>query len=231
MESKPTDPNALLLQVMAHDLLAPLTAVKWQLELLERVRGDADKCEKYNKGIRESTELGIMITKHAHVAGKVLVGAYGQNPTDLSLPEIIRGVITPLHLQYERHGVSLDIEIDDEKQMRQLDKELVELFTWSIAKYFLTCVPAQTTVSFRGLCADREGGTGYLVVGSAMDVPECDTCVSLFNTLEARSTYDQTFVFAKLIHETAVLLGVNVSASTQGNNVLVEAEFVAPHSA
>lgn len=222
MEQK-IDYNALLLQVMAHDLLAPLTAVKWQLELLNRDNIDTAKRNEYLQHLGESTELGISLTKHAHVAGRVLVGAYQSDNAMYSLPTILEGAAKALQSQYERHGVTLELSFDAESQNRQFDKELAGLFIWALAKYFLSCVPAQTAVSMRGMEAssDREGV--YVIICSASNVPEVDACVSVFNSQEARGAYDEAFVFARLVHDVAQLLGITVSANRQGNGLLVEA--------
>jgi K+-sensing histidine kinase KdpD len=219
------DHNALLLQVMAHDLLAPLTAIKWQTELLEH--GDAgEKRAAYLASIRESTELGITLTKHAHVAGRVLVGSYAQNPVTASLSRVTQTAAEDLRPQYTRHGLTLDVSMDDDTHDRTLDVELIGLFVWSLAKYFLSCTPANTTVNLRGMTVpNAEGDTTYVVVGSAPGVPEADECVKMFKEQEARGTYDQTYVFVKLLHEVASLIGVSTVVSAQANLLVVESAF------
>lgn len=221
------DTNALLLQVMAHDLLAPLTAIRWQVELLEKTETADEKHAQYLKGINESSQLGITLTKHAHVAGKVLVGSYKKNLEHTSLPAVIRSAMDDLHLQYERHGISLEVEVDDEKSERDVDKALVGLYMWSLAKFFLSLTPANATVSIRGLSlSDAQGNDTYIIIGSVPGVPEQDECIKTFSAQEARGSYDQTFVFAKLMREVAPLIGVSASASTQANLLAVEASFV-----
>jgi K+-sensing histidine kinase KdpD len=228
MNQAPIDHNALLLQVMAHDLLAPLTAIKWQTELLGREGGQGvtPKYMERLQGVYDSTQLGITLTKHAHVAGRVLVGSYVQDLVNVSLSSVIQASAMDLRFQYERHGLKLEVDVDDDQSTRDLDVELVGLFVWSIAKFFLSSAPANTTVSIRGLSAPRDGeGSTYVLIASAPGIPEAEKCVQTLSSLEATGSYDQSYVFAKLIHATAPLLGVTVSASVQGSQLMIEAPF------
>lgn len=217
--------NALLLQVMAHDLLAPLTAVKWQLELLTRNGTFTPKGEEYLRNLAQSTELGIALTKHAHVAGRVLVGSYDADNAVQSLPAIVQQSASALESQYQRHGVTLEVAVDTEPYVRTFDKELVAVFMWSIAKFFLSCSPAQSTVSIRGVRAPVDTDNTYVIMCSAAGVPEAEACVTAFNAVVARGAYDQAYVFAKLAHDVALLLGVDLSASAQSGGMIIESAF------
>lgn len=223
---KTVEPNALLLQVMAHDLLAPLTAVKWQVELLNKHNLDPVKREQYLENIADSTSLGIALTKHAHVAASVLIGTYKRNDEQGSLSTVIRTAVHNLILQYERHGISLETDIHDDTRTRTVDRELIGLLVWSIAKFFLTCTPANTAVSIRGMPSTYESGPSrYTLFVSAPDIPDRDAYVAQFNAREARDQYDQTHVFTTLIHTVAPLLSTHVAAHTQENLLALEASF------
>jgi len=221
-----TDHNALLLQVMAHDLLAPLTATKWQIELLTRSFKDKEKREKYLSGITDSTELGIALTKHAHVAAKVLSNSYVGDITKTNLPAEIRQATTELKMQYERHGLILEAEIEDENRERDLDVSLTKLFIWSVAKFFLSCVPPQTKVTMRGFHAQKETVDGkYIFIAIAEKVPDAKTYVDIISSQVARGALDQSYVFSKLINDIAPYLNVTYSADVQSEGISLEVIF------
>lgn len=223
---KTVEPNALLLQVMAHDLLAPLTAVKWQVELLNKHGLDPVKRAQYLDNIADSTSLGIALTKHAHVAASVLIGTYKRNDEQGSLSTVVRAAAHDLTLQYERHGITLETDIHDDTRTRTVDRELIGLLVWSIAKFFLTCTPANSTVSIRGIPGTSEPDPSrYTLIVSAPNILDRDAYVTQFNAREARDEYDQTHVFTTLIHTTAPLLNTNVTAHTQENLLALEASF------
>lgn len=224
MHEKSIDHNALLLQVMAHDLLAPLTAIKWQLELLAR-EGSTSKGADYVRSLQQSSDLGITLTKRAHVAGRVLVGSYQMDSVEQSLPTVIESSVRALVPQYERHGVRLDVSIDPEQTLRTFDTELLAVFVWSIAKFFLSCAPAQAQVLVRGMAVPDVGANTYVLIVSANDIPEAEACVESFKKGTARGAYDHAFVFARLIHDVASMLEVDVSAETQGSSLILEAAF------
>lgn len=229
-KSEHMDHNALLLQVMAHDLLSPLTTTKWQTELLQRVEKDGAKRLQYIQNIQDSTQLGITLTKHAHVAGRVLVGAYDQDIVDASLPDTVRGAAEDVELQFERHNLGLDISVEGEEGTRKFDVELISLFVWSVAKYFLSCTPAGAAVSIRGMQVPNTSGRNmYAYIVSAPGVPEAEECAQIYVTQRARGTYDQTYVFAKLIHDIAQLIGASVNITAQNNLLVVEAGFDEEH--
>jgi len=227
---KAVDHNALLLQIMAHDLLAPLTAIKWQLELLARPDVSKEKHTEYVRHLQESAELGIMLTKHAHVAGRVLVGSYASDNASLSLSACIESSLRALASQFERHGVALDIACEQESFNRDFDKELVGLLTWALAKFFLSCSPAQSSVSVRGLCVPAETVSGYAVMYTAPNIPENATCADTFTSDAATGSYDQMFVFARLVRDVAALIGVTVSMRAEGAGLIAEVSYVGPAS-
>ena len=221
------DHNALLLQVMAHDLLAPLTAIKWQTEILSKITPESGKYQTYLENINNSAVLGITLTKHAHVAGKVLTNSYTKDVEHVFLSQVIRTAAKSLELQYERHGLLLDIELQDTEEKQDIDKALTGLFVWAIAKFFLTCTPTNSTITMRGVSGREQDDTNtYDFIVSVPDVPEREEYVKLFKTPHARDAYDQTYIFVKLIHTIAPLLNVVVDASTQANLLAIEASFI-----
>lgn len=234
MEKK-IDHNALLLQVMAHDLLAPLTAVKWQLELLAREGLADEKRKEYMRNLSQSTELGITLTKHAHVAGRVLTGAYTPENMEHSLSDVVRNAVLALVGQYERHGVALDIACEEDGNARVFDSELVGVLLWSLAKFFLASTPPQSSVAVRGMCIpmehDHDAVCTYAVLYTAPNIPEASKCVDMFVTGEVRGEYDQAFVFARLTHEVASLLGVQAVMRAEGTGIIAEVSFVGGVSA
>ena len=202
------DYNALLLKVMAHDLLAPLTAVKWQIELLEKHIKDKKESERYLKGIAASTELGIALTRHTHIAAKVLGKAYTGIEEEGNISEAINESITALGLQYERHGLKLNMEIERTKEVCSFDNELISLFVWSLGKFFLTCTPPDTIVEAKGM-SSQEGK--YLFSLSAPNIKEREILAQLFVEGEMNGDFDQTFVFVKLLQEIAPRIHATLS--------------------
>ena len=202
------DYNALLLKVMAHDLLAPLTAIKWQTELLERHINEKKKRGPYIEGIAGSTELGITLTRHVHVAARVLGGGYQGALYEGNLSEIIQKSITALRLQYERHGLKLDTKVESVEGKEELDEALIGLFVWSAGKFFLTCTPPETTVRVRGMSTEEKK---YVFSVSAPNIKERDILENLFSNSEINGDFDQTFVFVKLLQEIAPMLGAVLS--------------------
>jgi K+-sensing histidine kinase KdpD len=221
------DHNALLLQVMAHDLLAPLTAIKWQTEILVKEGPSAQKFTERMQGVQDATQLGISLTKHAHVAGRVLTGSYEQDKVHTSLTDIVRTAVLDLRYQYERHGLTLEVDIDTNPTEYAIDVHLLQLYVWSVAKFFLSSAPANAGVSFRGILApNAEGKQVFVLIGTAVGIPEPEGRVAVFSAEEAEGAYDQAFVFAKLIHTITPLIGAVVSASAHaGNQLVIETSF------
>lgn len=216
------DYNILLLKVLAHDLLAPLTAVKWQTELLSKGYKDREKRERYLEGIEKSTELGISLTKHAHVAAKILSQSYELQPIeDISLEEYISSSVEELSYQYERHALELETQIDSTTKTRTLDKELVTLYIWSVGKFFLTCTPPNTTVSIKGSIRDE----GYLFTVSASGIPEAASCAQAFEETQAADAYDQKYVFSTLMKEVAPMIHATIQASEESGTLYIQTLF------
>jgi hypothetical protein len=217
--------NALLLKVITHDLLSPLTATKWYAELLHSGGVDLDKQREYLRGIADAANLGISITKHVHIAGKVLTGAYSPDQSTFNLTDTVEHAARDLVAQYERHGVTLTIDIDKEDIDRTSDKELVGLLVWSVAKYFLSSAPAGATVAFRGLASETIDRPTYSLLASLPNVPDRDERVQTFTTREPSGAYDQAYVFAELVHESARALDVQVTLGVQDNLLVLETAF------
>ncbi len=206
------NPHAMLLRVIAHDLLSPLTAIKWQAELMGQSAISREKRDSYAASIRSTAELGIVITKHAHVAGNVLTGTYAKDEASLVLSQVITSACASLRPQFERHGVGFEWAAADSGEM-PLDQSLIGLLVWSIAKFFLASVPMNGAVHMKADVVTKDDGTSrYELVCGTCDAVEPEALVRMFSTLTARSALDQEYVFAFLIHEVARSLG-NVSVS------------------
>ncbi len=218
------DYNALLLRILAHDILSPLTAIKWQTELLEKNFKKRDKREKYIKGIENSTTLGITITRHSHVAAKVLSGSYEGVVEKANLPTVVKDSVADLQLQYERHGISLNIDIDEKNEhVLEMDIALLQLFVWSVAKFFMTCVPPQTTVLTSG---KKDANDNIFIFSVLADgVVDVKSCSEIFSSESSADAYDQKYVFAKLINEIAPKLGVVTKIKNNENTLTFEATF------
>lgn len=218
--------NALLLKVITHDLLSPLTATKWYAELLAQGGVAADKQREYLTGIADAANLGISITKHVHIAGKVLTSAYTPEASELNLPEEVQKAVQDLAAQYARHGVAIAIELDPETQKRILDRELLGLLVWAVAKYFLAAAPAGSTVSFRGLSSVSGDRVSYSLIVSLAGIPDRAERVKQFSNRTPTGSLDQAFVFAELVHEATKTLDATATLGTQGNLLVFEASFM-----
>jgi hypothetical protein len=218
------DYNALLLKIMAHDLLAPLTAIKWQTELLAGAKGDKDKSERYIKGISQSTELGISLTRHAHVAARVLTESYDGILEKAQFSKVVDEAIADLYLQFERHALVLESQIEEMQGEQEFDTALTRLFVWSIAKYFLATMPPHTVVTMNGNIAQSEGK--YTVRASVQNITNEEELVRTFDMQEQEGGYDQKYVFAKLVHEIAPHLEARVSAKAEAGNFSISVTFI-----
>ncbi len=227
--SDQTEHSVLLLKVITHDLLSPLTAAKWYAELLTQGGVAASKHREYLQGIADAANLGISITKHVHIAGKVLTHAYKPELSSLMVPAEVRKAIQDLTPQYARHGVALTVEVDEEAQERVADPDLIRLMVWACAKYFLTAAPAGSTVSFRGLAAPTGEGASYTLLVSLPGVPDREERVRQFTSHEPAGTLDQAYVFSELMHSIAPLLGVSLSLGSQGTMLVAEVAFPAAY--
>lgn len=219
------DHNALLLQVMAHDLLAPLTAVKWQVELLEKNFGDKEKREKYLKGLAESTELGISLSKHAHVAGKVLSHSYEGDSEQTKVSEVIQEAVADMYLQYERHALVLKADIAEEEIEQGVDVALTKLYVWALAKFFLACALPKTEVSMKGSRNGNGVTASYIFTVSVLNISNPETCIESLTTQENKGALDQSAVFSKLIHEIANILHVSMDVKIESGIFTVYSYF------
>jgi hypothetical protein len=218
------DPHALLLQVMAHDLLAPLTAIKWQSELLARPKLDDARHAEYVQNIRRSAELGIALSKHAHVAARVLGNTYSGTQEHIKLHETLRTSADALKEQYARHGISLTVDMNDEGRERPVDKELTGFLVWLMAKYFLTCASAGAVVDVRGTVTSKDVTTYALMMRSS-GVEGAGYRAETFMDDEAHTTLDQTFVFTYLLRRVAPLVPCTISAYVEQKDLVVRIEL------
>ena len=213
--------STIFLQVMAHDLLAPLTAIKWQTELLHKNFKNKKKREEYLTGIASSTELGISLAKHTHVASKVLSETYDGFVETGNVSKHVEKSVGELLLQYERHGLILQNDIEITEDTSEIDVPLLRLYVWSIAKFFLTVTPPNTTVHAKG----KKGENGYTVEFIAPNVHEKEKQVSDFDDGEATEAFEQKYVFIELIKKIAPLIKTNPEVRVDGENLVVLTVF------
>lgn len=219
------DPNVLLLQLLAHDLLAPLTAVKWQVELLGKNAKDREKRERYLEGITKSTELGIAIVKHAHIASKVLSHTYEDIPGEpLMLSETVSSSAQELVRQYERHALALDISVEKDVEERIFDTALVALLVWALGKYFLSCSPPNTLVTVQG--RPDESGT-YIVRMASRGVPDSEVYARAFTEEASEKQFDQGSIFSALLKETSTRIGAQIQCEANDGELSVAVVFPA----
>ncbi len=219
--NKKVDYSALLLQIMAHDLLSPLTAIKWQSELLERKIKERKKRGEYIDGIKKSVELGAAITRHAYIAAKVLTGTYAGDITKSKLSFVIEKIVSDLKLQYERHGLFLEADINDSNDEYALDTSLVSLFAWSVAKFFLSCTPAGSVVNVVGGAIGIEDNK-YILEVSAVNIPNVKKYAEIISSenVSNMEDHDQAFVFAELIHKIAPKINVDIKSHFTAEGLL-----------
>lgn len=215
------DSSAIFLQVMAHDLLAPLTAIKWQTELLHKNVKHKKKREAYLTGIESSTELGISIAKNTHVASKVLSDTYEGFVDVGNMSEIVDKIANDLQLQFERHALALEKKIEINEKESEIDTPLVQLYVWAIAKYFLSITPPNNTVTIQAGTKEE----GYSVTCSASHIPRIGHLISSFSTETSEGALDQKVVFIELIKKIAPKLNTNAEVSADGDNFLLKTTF------
>lgn len=217
--------GGLLLKVITHDLLSPLTAAKWYSELLAQGGVGAAKEKEYLEGIAKAANLGIAITKHVQVAGRLLGGDYRAEIVSGNLSTVVERVLRDMQPQFERHGVSMDMHIDAEERRRELDQELTGLLLWSAAKYMLTASAAGSTVTVRGFPAAGENDSAYAIIMSLAGVVDRKQRIQAFSARTSVGDYDQAFVFAEILHEIANASTAVVSLGEQEMNMLLELTF------
>lgn len=201
-----SDPHAMLLRVIAHDLLSPLTAIKWQAELLGGKHVSRKKRGAYIENIQASNQLGIMIAKHAHVAGGVLTKTYHAEPRAVLRSEVMQQTCAALVPQYERHSVTLRTDCAADVAPHEYDPALLSLLVWATAKLFLSDAPAGGVVAARGV-AFSHGISGYRLVFESGDLQRADDIAVTINDRVPQNSLDQSFVFALLMHAVAAYLG------------------------
>ncbi len=222
------DHNSILLRVLAHDLLAPLTALKWQTELLVKEGVPEAKRIKYIESMQDSVEIGIVLAKHAYTASSISSGKFTVQNQDLVLPESIEKALKAIRLQYERHGLTLEYTLDPEKGTRSFDGELLGLLVWSIAKFFLSCAPTKSSVSVQGLASPDGSSGAYTLITSVAHVPQCEMYTKLLNGQEYEGVDAgvQVEVFASLLKKITPILNATCTADVQNESLVVDLVFL-----
>jgi hypothetical protein len=207
-----------LLEVLSHDLLAPITAVKWQAELLEKEVKHAQKRNVYVSHIRDSVELSIALLQYVSMTIAVLQSSYVAKKTKENISDVISDTWKRIEPQYARHGVVLDASFDDVSEVCDIDVQRLQVFVWVVAKFFLSSVTAGQVIRVSGLSlAVENGGTcRYSMAVSAPHVTSVEVYKAIFNDVTQPISIEQgqqhTLVFAALIRDVAKDAGILFSA-------------------
>jgi K+-sensing histidine kinase KdpD len=168
--------ESALLQVLSHDLLAPITAIKWQGELLAKNTKDMQKQKKYIDGIQESAGISIALLQYVGNTASVLRGEKVGERVLTNISEVLQGAWKNVEPQYARHGVSLDCHFDMVEKKDEYDVHMLQVLVWVIAKFFLSSAVAQQTVVVRGFSPTEEvSGLGaYTMTVSAEKIAHAE---------------------------------------------------------
>lgn len=141
----PASTNSVLLRTLMHDLLTPLTSIRWNTELmLGSQRLVEEKTHAYLEDIHESCKLGILITHRITGSIQLLEGHFPRKDEECELGAAIGGSVEELRAQYERHGVNLTYQSAAGSIV--FDPRLVEVLVWAFLKYFLSYAPQGASV-------------------------------------------------------------------------------------
>lgn len=213
----------LLLRVITHDLLSPLTAIKWNAELLEGRGMKAKNATERMKTMRESAALGINITKRISVAGRLLAEQYVPDPIPLKLEDVVAEAATDLMPQFERHALTLLADVRQSGSESTYDRELVALCIWSQAKYFLTCCASGSTTTVTaapGIVGVPEALVSvphYQISLHSDTVADAHDRVALFDQDEVQGAFDQSLVFSHLVRKSTAELHGACRARADGS--------------
>jgi light-regulated signal transduction histidine kinase (bacteriophytochrome) len=222
------DIQGALLQILSHDLLAPITAIKWQSELLSKSKGDVVKQEKYIEGIRDSAEISIALLQYVAITGTVLRGEHSEEMSEKVISEVLEEAWRHIEPQYARHGVSLDLSFDAAASVKRVDVRLLQVFVWCVAKFFLASAVARETVRVKGLCLGGEDQERqrYVMAVSVNNVTDASYYEKVFNDqtkqLVAGESIFHAQVFAELIRTVARDAHVLFSAGTESDIFTLE---------
>ena len=223
--------HTALLGVLCHDLLAPITAIKWQTELLGKKKQDEKKQEKYIQGIRDSAEIAISILQYVASTDAVLRGEHSSSVVEARLSEVLKEAWKHVEPQYARHGVALDLSFDEMSAAHRVDVQMMRVFVWVIAKFFLTSALAQEAVQVRGLFVPSEDGTDgrYIMTISAKNIAHRAYYQKVFTdptvAIEDAEGAFHSNVFAGLIRAIAKEAEVLFSAGTEVDVFTFEVSF------
>ncbi len=203
------DAWAALLSVLAHDIASPLTALRWQTELLlgSSSMPEVEKTKTLHD-IHESVLTGIGVTQTVGYAVNVLRGDYESSVRLCSPREVVTEVVNMLAPQFDRHRVSITTTCGEMQEI-VVDSALLKLAVWALLKRALVEAPSGTAVSFIVSMSQDEHG-----VSLAMTV---DTGVlSGTSAIPTRHSVNATLVFLRiLMASSAFLLGKVTENGTQ----------------
>lgn len=139
--------HTALLRTLLHDLLTPLTAIRWNSELLvdKHAKMERERLVRSLNDIHDSSILGISIAHKINSSIQILDGRFARQDKVHDVGETVAHACYELVPQYERHGVTLECQ-SIEKGELTLDPNLVDTLTWAFLKYMLSMATAGATV-------------------------------------------------------------------------------------
>jgi hypothetical protein len=215
--------DELLLRILTHDLLAPLTAIKWQVEILEK-KGNRE--EPHNVILQDSVAIGIALVKRAQVASVLMGGKYAIHPLPHMVASVLETVCVEIKTQCERHGVGLEWTCDPEKEPRIIDIDIVSLFVWSVVRFFLTFSEEKKVLSVRGVAPPQGESGAYTFIVSGEESEEAKKAVAFFQGNDEVSATEERVLFSSLIHEIAQALAITVSMEVRDGVVIFDSAFL-----
>lgn len=136
-----------LLTVLAHDISSPLTAMRWQTELLLEEKGLRTETRATLSSIHDSILTGIDVSTMVALAVSVLQGDHGIIVEKFNPIQTTAYVVAMLTSQFERHNVTLEYSVENVLVSdMQSDPTVFKLAVWALLKYTLSCANAGSTV-------------------------------------------------------------------------------------
>lgn len=224
--SSESDRTALLLRVISHDLLAPLTAAKWYAEFLAKPRVSNTKREEYALGVREAAQVGISITKHIGTMARLFDEAAPSQALPCNPGTEAATAAAELQAQFDRHGVSLAVNIAPSAQSIRMDTDVFSLAVWAAAKYLLTAVGAGGSVEVLGGAGTNPHGhvpsvEHYTVTLRSSTVEDAVLRAAALSADRAPQQLDQGSVFIHLLHAAAHRLPVRFESRADGHTLML----------
>jgi hypothetical protein len=223
--------TAVLLQIISHDLLAPLTAIKWQTELLNRESLSKEKEEVYKKGISDATEMSISLLQTIGNTAVLLKDEYTPHLSLSSVDSILKESWLKMQEQYNRHGIKIDASFD-QGMKKEIDTMILEVFVWYVGKFFLSFSLAGESVLIRGVCLKKDEKCEKYTMTVSTRIEENTHLYahlfeedSSFSEKEIKNIPPHSYIFSEFIKKTASLSGILFSTGRNDDIFTFEASF------